>query len=124
MQLNRRALARLMLCLGTSLSLVGCASSQHVADFLATPPDRLVCDQVGPRPKIPPEYVIDWSKVTSVAEAQTEHQKYVASVRTREGIVAAYILQVEGVNFVCFNNMQWRKNYEADLAKTHTPVYP
>lgn len=105
------------------LALTAC-KTLHTADFLATPTDRLVCQAAGPRPKIPAEYQIDWSKVTTVAEAKAEHDKYVAVIHDREGIVAAYVLSLEGKLFVCSANMSWRKDYEAELAKAHKAVSP
>lgn len=119
MRLNGTALALSTLCLATSA-----CHTVRTADFLATPADRLICDAAGARPKIPAEYVIDWAKVATVDQARAEHQKYVASVRTREGVVAAYVLSIEGKLFVCSNNAQWRRDYEAELAKTHQAVKP
>jgi hypothetical protein len=62
-------------CLATS----ACAPTR-IAEALPTPPDRLVCDDVQRdasgkpvRPKVPPDYVIDWSKVTTVPQARAEH---------------------------------------------------
>lgn len=94
---------------------------KRTAEFIPTPPERLVCELAGTRPTIPPEFQIDWTHVATVAQAKIEHDAYVKSVRTREGVVAGYILKVEGNLFVCFNNMQWRQEFEADLAKTHPP---
>jgi hypothetical protein len=96
----------------------------HTADFIATPADRLVCEAAGPRPKIPPEYAIDWSKVATVPQAKAEHDKYVASIHARDGIAAAYILSIEGKLFVCSNNAQWRREYEAELTKSHAAAKP
>lgn len=104
-----------------ALALAAC-KTVHTADFLATPADRLVCEAAGQRPSIPPEYAIDWSKVATVAQAHAEHDKYVAVIHDREGIVAAYVLQIEGKLFVCSTNMQWRRDYEAELAKKHTAI--
>jgi hypothetical protein len=118
MKLSVMALALSTLCLATS----ACETTKRTADFLPTPANRLVCDRTGTRPTIPAEYSIDWAHVATVAQAKAEHMKYVASIRTREGIIAAYVLKIEGVNFVCFNNMQWRRDFEADLAKTHPPT--
>lgn len=105
------------------LTLSGCHTIR-TADFIATPADRLVCQPAGARPKIPPEYQIDWSKVATVAQAKAEHDKYVAVIHDREGIVAAYVLEIEGVNFICSSNMAWRRDFEAELAKTHSAVKP
>lgn len=103
------------------LALTACGETKRVAEFIPTPPERLVCEQAGTRPTIPPETVIDWTHVTTVAQAKIKHEGYVKSVRTREGVVAGYILKLEGIAFVCFNNMQFRREFEADLAKTHPP---
>lgn len=84
-------------------------------------PDRFVCELAGSRPKVPPEYVIDWSKVTTVDQAHAEHDKFVGVLRTREGIVAGYILRVEGNLFVCSNNMQWQRDYYHGLPAPAAP---
>lgn len=106
-----------------ALALAAC-HTVHTADFLATPADRLVCEAAGPRPKIPPEYQIDWSKVTTVPQAQGEVGKLLAVEHQREGVVAGYVLQVEGKLAICFVNAQWRREYEAELAKSHSAVKP
>lgn len=77
-------------------------------------PERLVCEAAS-RPSIPTEYVIDWTKVTTVREARLEHDAYVRSVRTREGQVAAYIVEVEGKLFACSSNLKWWADYFAGL---------
>lgn len=115
MRLSATALALSTLCLAVS----ACGADKYTAEFIPTPPERLVCEQAGTRPTIPPETVIDWVHVTSVAQAKIEHDGYVRSVRTREGVVAGYVLAVEGKLFACSNNAQWRREFEADLAKTH-----
>jgi hypothetical protein len=117
MRLSATALALSTLCLATSA-----CHTVRTADFLATPSERLVCEQAGARPKIPAEYVIDWAKVSTVAQAHAEHDKYVAVIRSREGVVAGYVLDIEGKLFTCFNNAQWRRDFEADLAKSHGQV--
>lgn len=65
---------------------------------------------------MPAEHVIDWPTVGTVDQARVEHQRYVTSVRNREGIVTAYILRVEGKLFVCANNAQWRRSFEEGLS--------
>ena len=105
-----------------SIPLCACETTKRTASFIPTPPERLICERSGTRPTIPAEYAIDWTKVATVAQAKSEFDKYVAVIRNREGIVAAYVLKVEGVNFVCWNNMQYRRDFEADLAKSHPPA--
>jgi len=103
--------------LAIAFALTSCGETKRVAEFIPTPPERLVCEQAGTRPTIPPETTIDWAHVTSVAQAKIEHEGYVKSVRTREGVVAGYVLAIEGKLFTCFNNAQRRREFEADLAK-------
>lgn len=85
-------------------------------------PTRLVCEGVpGERPAVPATYTIDWSRVTTVAQARAEHERYVASVLARNGVLAAYIVDIEGKLFVCSNNAQWWRDYWAALpAPTET----
>lgn len=73
--------------------------------------ERMVCESAGERPAIPPEYVIDWSKVVTVEDAKREHNAFVRSVRTREGVVAGYVVTIEGKLFACSNNAQWWRDY-------------
>ena len=104
--------------------LLSACKTTHVADFLATPADRLVCEAAGARPKIPPEYAIDWSKVATVDQAKQQVVALISRQHEREGIVTAYVLSIEGKLFVCSTNMQWRRDYEAELAKKRTPTTP
>lgn len=114
MQRRLAAIALLTLCSATVLS--GCETKRTVT-ALRTPADKLVCNAAVKRPVIPPEYRIDWARVGTVAQAHAEHDKYVATIRTREGVIAGYILDIEGRLFVCGSNMQWRKDFEAGLPK-------
>lgn len=110
MRLLAKALVLSMCC-----SAASACEEKRVVTHLSTPAERLVCDPAGDRPTVPPEYRIDWAKVRSVAEAKAEHEKFVATLRTREGAIAAYILKLEGNLFVCWNNMEWRRQYEAEI---------
>lgn len=117
-----RCSTRLALPMALGLVLSACGEQvKRTASFIPTPPERLVCERTGTRPALPPETVIDWAHVTTVAQAKIEHDGFVRSVRTREGIVAGYILKIEGIAFTCFNNAQWRREFEADLAASHPP---
>lgn len=105
-----------------SLSLTACGEPKRIAEQLPTPPERLICERSGTRPTVPAEFVINWDQVAAartvpeaVKRAQDEHAKFVAVIRSREGIVAGYILKLEGVNFTCWNNVQWRREFEAGL---------
>jgi hypothetical protein len=118
MKLSVTVLALSTLCLAVS----ACGEQKYTAEFIPTPPERLVCEPAGSRPTIPPEFQIDWGHVTTLAQAKDEFAKYRANALSREGIVAGYVLKVEGQLFVCFNNMQWRKDFETELAKKHPPA--
>lgn len=109
----KMALALSTLCLAVS----ACGEPKVIAEALPTPPERLVCERAGTRPVVPSEPAIDWSRIATVADAKAAHFNFVAVLRTREGIVAGYVLKLEGVNFVCWNNMEWRRQYEASLGQ-------
>lgn len=88
-------------------------------DVAAAHPERFICKAAEPagRPDIPPEHRIDWSTVHTVEQALGQHNAYVASVRTREGIVASYVVAIEGKLFTCSNNMQWQRDFYSQLAE-------
>jgi hypothetical protein len=94
------------------LAVSGC-EEKRVVKALAPPSERLQCAPAGTRPTIPAEYKIDWSKVTTVQSARSEHDAYVRSVRTREGMVAGYIVTIEGRLFACSNNAAWLREFFA-----------
>lgn len=103
----------LVLSMCCSLALAGCASTKIA---VASRPDRerperLVCEATGARPSIPAEYSIDWSRVFTVDQARSEHDAYVRSIRKREGVIAGYLVDVEGKLFVCSSNAQWWRDY-------------
>lgn len=97
--------------------LASCAEPKRIVTNLAPPSERLQCVPAGARPNIPPEYVIDWSRVLSVPQAHAEHDTYVRSVRTREGVVAGYIIDTEGKLFACSNNAAWLREWVAATAQ-------
>ena len=110
----RRLMALLPLTLFSATALSGCGQERVVTN-LAPPSDKLVCAAAGPRPNIPAEYVIDWGRVATVAQARVEHDKYVAVIRTREGRISGYILSIEGRLFACGSNMQWLRDYYGSM---------
>lgn len=94
-----------------------CQTPEVIAKALRpdrTNPERFICEPAGTRPQIPAEYQVNRS-VTTVPQAFAEHDAYVRSIRTREGIVAGYIIQLEGRHFVCFNNMTWQRDFYTRL---------
>jgi hypothetical protein len=110
--MKRRALA---LALSTLFLAVSACGEKRTVEALPTPPERLICERTGTRPAIPPEHKIDWSAVRTVDAAKLEHERYVAVLRTREGAVAGYVMELEDAFFRCWNNMEWRRQYEAGL---------
>jgi hypothetical protein len=115
------ALLLLTLCLVTS----GCGDTVRSVSALRpdkTNPERFVCDLAGTRPTVPPEYKIDWGIVgqahsvpEAVRLAQLEVAKFVGVLRTREGVVAGYVLDLEDHLFLCFNNARWQREFYAGL---------
>ena len=101
-----------------SFSAASCSTTQRVVEPLrpdVSNPERFVCEPAGTRPTIPPEYAIDWAHVTTVPQARAEHDAYVRSIRTREGVVAGYIVSLEGKHFVCVNNLTWQREFYGGL---------
>lgn len=98
-----------------SCSLLAACGTDRVVQHLPTPPERLICEAAGDRPTIPVERVIDWPRVGTVAQAQAEHARYVATIRSREGAVTGYIMRLEGKLFTCSTNAEWRRSYEKAL---------
>jgi hypothetical protein len=106
--------AHLLMCC-SALALSSCGEPKRVVTALQPPPERLQCAPAGVRPTIPAERRIDWSRVSTVAQAKIEHEAYVKSVRNREGVIAGYIVQIEGQLFACSNNAAWLRQWYAAL---------
>lgn len=111
MQRMKTALALSTLCLAVS----ACGEPKRIAEALPTPVERLICERAGTRPQITPEKAIDWSQIRTVDAAKLAHETFVKELRTREGIVAGYVLKLEGNLFTCWTNMVWRRDFEAGL---------
>lgn len=108
------ALALLTSC----LALSACGDTVRSVSALrpdVTNPERFICDPAGTRPVAPPEFKIDWATIVTVAQARAAHEGFVATLRTREGVVAGYIVKLEARHFICFNNMQWQREFYAGL---------
>lgn len=110
-----------MLC---SLSITACKPT-HVAEAIPIPPERLDCVATTARPALPPEYVIDWVKIGAASSvplaveiAKGEVAKLVASFHRRDGVVAGYILEIEGKLFACSNDAEWIRDYQAKVPVT------
>jgi hypothetical protein len=106
-----------LLLTSAAMLTAGSCGTKRAVEHLPTPPERLICERAGTRPSLPAEHEIDWAQVRTLPQARAEHEKFKTVLRTREGLVAGYILRLEGVNFVCWNNMQWRRDFEARLPK-------
>lgn len=121
MKRSRTAAALLTCCLAVS----ACTTTRRAVEPLRpdqTSPERFVCEPAGTRPPIPPEDVVDLDRAArapsrdgAMAIVREEVAAYVTSVRAREGIVANYIVRIEGRLFVCGNNMQWQRDFYGGL---------
>lgn len=99
----------------SSLSLLGCETAT-VAKAIEPPADRMDCRELeGGRPAIPAEYVIDWNTITSVQQARSEHESFVRSVRSREGVTVGHIVAIESRLFACSNDAAWLRDFFAGL---------
>lgn len=109
MQPLKMAAVLLMCC-----SAVSACEPKRIATALPIPPERMDCEAAtGKRPKLPPEYVIDWTKIATVGEAKTAHDNFVNVIRGREGIVSNYILTLAGDLFQCANDAAWVREWQA-----------
>lgn len=90
-------------------------SDDPVVRHLPIPPERIDCVaySAADRPTLPAEYRVDWQRVESVDQAQAEHQKFVDSVRAREGLIAVYIVEVEGELWACASDDEWLRDWQA-----------
>lgn len=77
--------------------------------------ERMDCRVLAGRPAMPAEYVIDWSKVLTVDQARAEHEAYVRSVRTREGVTVGYIVAIEDRLFLCATDAEWLRDFYGRL---------
>ncbi len=104
---------RLLLGIALSTFCLAACNTTRVAVPLKPDPSRMDCVAVEgrDRPAIPPEYVIDWARVTTVAQARSEHEAFVRTVRTREGVVAGYVVQVEEKLFLCASDAAWLRDF-------------
>ncbi len=112
---------RLMLvaALSTFCLAVSACGEKRIQVPIPIPAERMDCTALGPeaRPTIPTEYVIDWSRVTTVGQARAEHEAFVTRLREREGPVSLYIVEVEGALWACADDDQWLREYTARLPK-------
>lgn len=107
-----RAIALSTFC----LAVVSACAPTRVMVPVKPDPDRMDCRVLsGGRPALPAEYVIDWSRVQTVPQARAEHDAFVRSIRTREGVVAGYIVTIEERLFLCASDDQWLTDFFARL---------
>ena len=108
---------RLLPGLVLSMFCLAACNTTRVAVPLKPDADRMDCVAVdrAERPVIPPEHVIDWAKVQTVPQARSEHDAFVRTVRTREGIVAGYVVTIEGRLFMCATDAAWLRDFYGAL---------
>lgn len=101
--------------------MTACTEKRTVKS-IPIPAERMDCVKASKRPTLPPEYQIDWSRVAAAPDvaaavqlAKDEVAKFVGTIRTREGRVAGYILDVEGELFACSNDAEWLRDWQRGL---------
>lgn len=98
-----------------ALTVAACAEPKRIVEAIPIPAERMDCVAAGTRPAIPQEHKIIWENVSNVLQARQEYNQYVASVRAREGMVAGYVLSLEGKLFACSNDAQWLREWQAGI---------
>lgn len=107
MQPLKMAAALLMCC-----SAVSACDTVRTVKALPIPPERTDCEAAtGKRPRLPPEYQIPWDRVATVGQARAEHENFINVIRGREGIVANYVISLEGQLFACANDATWVREW-------------
>ncbi len=104
----------LVLALSTCCLAVSACTEKRVQVPIPIPADRMDCTELTgdqARPKIPAEYDIDWSRVTTVDQARAEHEAFVTRLRERERPVALYVVRLEGRVFACADDATWLRDY-------------
>lgn len=101
-----------------TLALAACGE-RLVYNPLPIPPERLDCRAIDreDRPALPDEHRIEWSQVETLQQAYDEHQKFVKSVRAREGIIALYIVEIEGELWACASDDLWLTEWQAGASE-------
>lgn len=110
MKPSLKAAVLLMLC----SPLASCGPTAVLAP-LKPDADRMDCVPAGKRPALPAEYVIDWSRVTTVPQARTEHESFVRVIRSREGVVVGHLVEVESKLWACSNDAAWLRDFYSQL---------
>lgn len=121
MKQSLRIVALLMFC-----SLAACGNERPEIHFkpIAIPAERMDCAVLIKRPPVGEEYKIDWASVEAAPDkdfairlAKLEVQKLRYSLHQRDGVVANYILNIEGILFGCSNDAEWLREYSAKSAE-------
>lgn len=106
---------RLCIVIGLFTLLNGCTTTKRAVVPLKPPPERLECQTAGTRPIIPPEHVIDWTRVVTAGDARAQHEAFVTKLREREGLITGYLVRIEGANFICASNARWLRDWYAAI---------
>jgi hypothetical protein len=101
----------------SALALTAC-QPKRIVTALPIPPERTDCQAAtGKRPTLPPEFKIDWTTIATVDQAKAAHDNFINVIRGREGIVATYVLDLEGQLFQCSNDAAWVRDWNAATAR-------
>jgi hypothetical protein len=108
---------RALLLAVSALALASCGE-KRIVTALPIPPERTDCQAAtGKRPTLPPEFSIDWTTIATVGQAKAAHDNFVNVIRGREGIVANYVLKLEGDLFQCASDATWIREVQAETVR-------
>ncbi len=111
----------LVLALSTCCLAASACTEKRIQVPIPIPDERTDCAELtgaDARPIIPPEYVIDWTRVTTLGQARSEHDAFVTRLRERERPVALYVVRLEGRVFACADDAAWLRDYKKRLPAT------
>jgi hypothetical protein len=96
--------------------LAACSHDPKVVplNLAAREPNWFVCEGVDPtteRPALPPAVTIDWDSLQTIPQAREAHNRYVARMVERNGLVVGYMVMIEGRLFTCANNMAAQRDF-------------
>lgn len=85
--------------------------------------ERMVCAPAPEnRPVLPPKLEMDWQAIlvpgdaiSTLRAAQESFSAYVKREVERNAVVSTYLVTIEGQLFVCSSNMQWWRDYWAQM---------
>jgi hypothetical protein len=81
-------------------------------------------DATGQRPKLSPEFKVDWTKIATVDQAHAAFDNFTLVLRGREQTVANYVIEIEGKLFQCANDAAWLREWNSATRLSEAPRQP